>query len=224
MAPDTISPKRRRANPSGQLQLSGRTFGRLTAISKTDKRVNKNVMWLCQCMCGRQAIVASSKLVNGHTKSCGCLRAETLRTHGMSRQKEFRVWLAMLDRCMNPDNRGYFRYGGRGIAVCERWKTYEHFLADMGPLPTGYEIDRIDNDGNYEPDNCQWSTDKQQSRNRSNNRMLTFGGETMCVASWAERIGIRPSHLHSRLTLGWSIEKTLTQPVRQRRWGRKPNA
>jgi len=120
----------------------------------------------------------------------------------------------MLRRCHNPHCDNYANYGGRGITVCERWLTLEQFLEDMGTRPSSeHSIERRDNDGNYEPSNCYWATPKEQARNRRNNRMLTYNGRTLCVAEWAEELGIVPNRIHNRLQLGWSDEKIITVAI-----------
>jgi hypothetical protein len=107
----------------------------------------------------------------------------------------------------------YDLYGGRGIKVCEQWRDFENFLADMGEQPSGKSLDRIDNDGDYEPGNCRWATAKQQSRNRGNNRLLAYGGKTRCVTEWAEMTGMGSSVIYGRLSRGWTVKATLTTPV-----------
>ena len=118
----------------------------------------------------------------------------------------------MKDRCYNQSNTGYTNYGARGIQMCARWyESFEAFLADMGPHPgPGYSLDRIDNNGNYEPGNCRWATKKEQARNKANNRVISFGGETKTVSEWAEERKILPSTLIHRINNGWPAEVALT--------------
>jgi hypothetical protein len=123
----------------------------------------------------------------------------------------------MKDRCLNPKSANFARYGGRGIKVCERWMTFTNFLADMGEQPTGKTLDRYpDNDGHYEPGNCRWTTRKQNSRNRSDNRMLTFNGQTKTLAEWVESTGHSLATLQGRVRMGWSDEQIITAPSRTR--------
>jgi hypothetical protein len=124
------------------------------------------------------------------------------------------TWASMIRRCTMPSQDSYPLYGGRGIVVCERWQTFENFLADMGEKPAGTSIERIDSDGNYEPSNCRWATMKEQQRNRRGNRHITNAGLTMTAAEWAERTGLPSSAIRSRLDkLGWPVERALTEPL-----------
>lgn len=136
--------------------------------------------------------------------------------HGYSYTPEYRAWQTMRLRCQNPANQAYANYGGRGIIVCERWReSVSNFIADMGPKPTPkHEIDRINNDGNYEPGNCRWVTRTENDRNRRSNRWLTFRGETLTLTEWAQRFGIRNDTLTHRIEIGWDVERALTTPVR----------
>ena len=144
-----------------------------------------------------------------------------LRSHGMTRlpngrrNPTYMVWRTMKDRCLSPTARNFHRYGGRGIKVCDRWLTsFENFYADMGEQPQGLVLDRKDNDGNYEPANCHWTTRSANSRNRADNRLLTFKGRTMTVADWADATKLPHATIRGRLNMGWPIERALTQPKR----------
>lgn len=124
--------------------------------------------------------------------------------------REYRSWATMIQRCCNCNSSAYKHYGGRGIKVCERWRMFENFLADMGPRPEGTTLDRSDNDGDYEPGNCVWATRTAQSRNRRSNKMITYQGVTLCVTDWAKRQGIPKQCLQDRLWRGWPVEHALT--------------
>lgn len=199
--------------------LTGRRFFRLVVARYVGRNASKRSMWLCQCDCGNQTISAAGSLLRGDSKSCGCYAAErttqTHVTHGMSKTPEFRVWTNMRSRCFCKSTPNYRYYGGRGISVCERWaQSFEAFIEDMGLRPgNDYELDRIDNDGNYCPENCRWATRTVQQRNRRQNRVLEFRGERLCVTEWAEKVGLSVSGLRFRLKMGWSIEDALTQPA-----------
>jgi len=129
---------------------------------------------------------------------------------------EYRAWVQMKGRCLNPSQPNYKYYGARGIRVCDRWlHSFEKFFEDMGPRPApGYTLERRDNDGDYTPENCYWATWLQQARNRRRNRAITFNGETKILSEWAEAIGISVGTLYARISRGWSVERALTIPVR----------
>ena len=133
-------------------------------------------------------------------------------------------WRNMIARCENPKNPSFPQYGGRGVKVCERWRaSFDAFRKDMGAPPSPeHSLDRVDADGDYEPENCRWATAKDQARNQRRNRLLTFCGDTMCVTEWAERTGIKASVINQRLALGWTAERALSEPTHERRWGRRP--
>lgn len=177
--------------------------------------------WLCRCDCRKETIVLSYNLKSGHTQSCGCLQKELSAfrstVHGHNRvgkeSAEHRTWRSMIQRCINPKNKNYHNYGGRKITVCERWVKFENFLADMGKVPIGLQLDRSNNDKGYFKENCCWSTPKEQQRNKRNNHLETYGEKTQCVAVWAEEYNISYDTLLHRLRRGWSIEKALMTPI-----------
>ena len=194
-------------------------YGRLWIVKYIGARGNHRSFFLCVCDCGNLFEVAWSAIQSGGTQSCGCLNMEMCaqrpRTHGLRKSSEYAIWQQILNRCRNSNLRNFSSYGGRGIRVCERWLKFENFYADMGPRPTPqHSIDRIDNDGNYEPDNCRWSTRKEQCRNTRRNRLVTFRGETMCIAELCERLSLENDKVRQRLNRGWSIERIVATPWR----------
>ncbi len=181
--------------------------------------------WLCACECGTQKVARKYDLLNGDVKSCGCFRREFAaqqftrhgHTKGLKRSPEHTSWSKLIERCENPKCELYAAYGAKGIAVCDRWKTFENFFADMGARPFGTSIDRIDNSKGYEPGNCRWATRRVQAQNRSVARMITYDGECMNMVEWARRLGMKPSTLSQRINgYGWSVERAFTQGVKAR--------
>jgi hypothetical protein len=205
---------------SKSIDITGQLFGRLTAIRMTVEGTSKpprqKEKWLCSCECGNETEVAKRHLVNGNTRSCGCLVAETTRQQktihghraGGKSSSEYASWASMLQRCSNPKATGYENWGGRGIIVCPRWaESFETFLADMGPKPSPeHEIDRFDNDKGYSLENCRWATRIEQANNKRNNRLFTINGRRQTIAEWAREGSIAPEKLRNRIDAGWSPE------------------
>lgn len=202
--------------------LTGQRFGRLTVIERGKTGKPGIVNWLCKCDCGNYKEINAYSLHAGLTQSCGCYRDEQISsavsTHGMSKTRIYSIWAGMKARCYKPYAEEYKNYGGRGIRVCDEWlNNPEAFI--QWSLSHGYRddlsIDRIDSDGNYEPDNCRWADWYEQGANKRNNRHITYNGETHIIAEWARKTGIKASTINGRITvLGWSVEDALTKPVK----------
>lgn len=197
------------------IDLKGRKYGRLTVIKKAEKR-GREQTWLCECDCGNSCVVRGANLRNGHTKSCGCYNKEriieTQTIHGMRNTRLYNIWNHMRQRCLNPNHKRYADYGGRGITICEEWRNDFQAFYDWA-MKNGYQdnltIDREDNDGNYEPSNCRWSNDKEQSNNRRNNHYVSCKGMELTIAQWSEKTGINQTTIQARLDKGWTPERAL---------------
>lgn len=204
--------------------LIGERFGRLL-VEREDRVEASQVFWVCQCDCGGRISVATHALKRGNTRSCGCLRSETLRTrkgnptHGLSRDgngkksRLYNIWTGMKTRCFNQSAREYPGYGGRGISLCSEWMDFGNFSswAKSNGYDESLTIERIDNDGNYEASNCTWIPRTSQSRNRRDTVLISFRGITMTLAEWSRKTGINNGTLHRRIRKqGWSIERALT--------------
>jgi len=207
--------------PTNRLNIPpGTQFNRLTVISETTPtKVHRR--FVCLCVCGTQTVAQLGSLRSRSVQSCGCLHREVLLAvntkHGMAGTSIYTSWSMIVQRCTNPKNKAFDRYGGRGIKACDRWLKFENFLADMGERPTPqHSIDRIDNDLGYSPENCKWSTRKEQANNKRNNRPITFDGETLNLNQWMAKLGMKTSTFFSRLNNGWTLEKTLSTPVKPR--------
>lgn len=198
-------------------EIRNHIFGRLTAIAPL--RTGGRWCWECKCVCGATTTVMEKYLLSANTTSCGCLHREQLAArntkHGNAIRgrvsREHKIWSHMKDRCHNANAKDYRHYGGRGIKVCERWlESFENFLADMGVCPPKHQLERINNNGNYEPGNCRWATRTEQMRNTRKNVMLTFQGKTMPISQWAEQLKAQPQTLYSRAKAGWGVERILS--------------
>ena len=198
-------------------------FGRLLTVKKLYP-IGKYSRWVCNCSCGSTKIVAQSSLLSGRTISCGCYKKEAMRTNSLMLQQShghstgrvtsttYNCWAAMIQRCVNPKHKAFKDYGGRGITFDPQWHQFETFLIDMGEQPRGLQLDRIDNNKGYIKSNCQWTTPKNNSRNRRNNRYVTINGETKLLLDWAIESGINLGTLRNRLKRGWHESALLLPP------------
>ena len=210
--------KRNRMKP-----VLGERFGRLVVVAEAgfrDLPSGRRRCVQCLCDCGGTATVYLTSIRSGRTSSCGCLWLEKgkldTRRHGRSRSAAYFVWQGMKARCLRAP-----RYKGRGIKVCERWADahgFESFLADMGERPSPkHSIERIDNDGNYEPANCRWATKVEQGRNTRRNHFITINGEKKCVSEWSAKFGIPVQTLLRRVKLGWPVAALSKPPKPMKR-------
>ena len=209
---------------SKPIDLSGNRYGRLVVICRTDKKDTNNSRsyWECVCDCGNKTIVHRTNLVSGRTTSCGCLHREIAKDqatkHNCTGTRLYRIWDGLRNRCNNPKHPNYNNYGGRGISVCSEWDDFENF--SKWSMANGYRddltIDRVDNDGNYEPSNCRWATKKVQANNTRKTIKITYNGDTKTLSEWAEIVGIRREYLWRRIyKRNWPIAKALTTPLKK---------
>lgn len=194
-----------------KIDISGNRYGRWVVIDRV-----KGSTWLCRCDCGTVKRVQGSSLKLGKTVSCGCYSIERTKTHGKEGTPTYNTWAHMLTRCRNQRHKQYAEYGGRGISVCEAWHSFENFYNDMGEKPKGMSLDRIDNDGNYEPLNCRWATVKQQIRNRRISPKYEIDGMMRSLGDLAEKYRIPVRRLYERMRSGWSLEDALSKPIRKK--------
>ena len=215
-------------NNSRFKDLTGKVFTKLTVIGYVGRQPGSS-RWSCRCECGNDVEVSASHLQSGDCKSCGCLKSERLSSfnlkHGESRQgkrtKEYRAWCKMIDRCEKPSNIRWAEYGGRGITICGQWReSFEAFLLDVGRAPTDkHSINRINNDGNYEPGNVEWAAPTDQVRNRSNTVLVEYEGQSVPLAEVCERHGLRLALVRQRIFRdGYTLEKALTEKVQNGGW------
>lgn len=198
---------------------------RWTVLEKVASLDGKNSFYLCECSCERHTkkVIARHSLVSGNSKSCGCLSSEKSSeragTHRMSGTRIHNIWKSMKERCYNPNHDQYKDYGGRGIIICDEWKNNFLNFYNWG-VNNGYQddltIDRINNDGIYEPNNCRWSTRKEQGNNQRTNHLLTYNNKTQTMSQWADEVRLNPSTLQTRISRGWSVPDALFRPVKNK--------
>lgn len=197
--------------------FSGMKIGKLSVVGFSH-RVGVKRYFRCICECGREVIAHTARFRRTAMPSCRhCVSKGTKRhlTHGLSHTPEWKHWCNMRKRCENPNDQAYNRYGGRGIRVCDRWSDFGNFYADMGPRPSAkHSIDRVDNDGHYEPGNCRWATPKDQANNRRSSRILSIGGEQLTLSQVADKHGLTIKQLWARLNQGWTIERAISEPIK----------
>ena len=221
--------------------ITRQKFGKLRALRPLGCGKDRKQRWQCRCSCGTVVIVRLDHLTQGRVKSCGCLRRKVAaqtqkRRHRLARMgvvyapapprviksspyaRGYYAWRDAIRRCTDPNDPGYGNYGGRGIKMCSRWlESFKNFLEDMGAAPPGLTIDRIDNDGDYEPGNCRWTTWEVQQNNKRTNCYVWLDGERMTLTQAARRYEMKPTIVHGRVRDGWELMRALTTPLRRTR-------
>lgn len=196
--------------------LTGKKFGRLTVIERAGSNKDGRATWLCQCVCGNTSVKIGKLLLNGHCQSCGCgeyeNRVNNCTSHKMSNTRLYNIWQGAKQRCYYHKHKSYNEYGGRGIKICDEWLTDFTVFYDWA-ITNGYSdnltLDRIDVNGNYEPNNCRWVTISDQSRNKRDNVLITLNGETRILKDWCEFLNIPISSYYYRIHKGMSCEEAL---------------
>lgn len=204
--------------------ITGQKFEKLTVINRIGSNKIRQATWLCQCECGNKIIVTGIDLRRGKVKSCGCIRRENLlkkiTKHNKSKSKLYKVFIGIKGRCYNKNNYQYKNYGGRGIEVCREW--LEDFINfDNWAMANGYReglsIDRIDNNGNYCPENCRFVDNTIQQRNKRNNKYLAYNGENLCIADWEKKLNFSQGAIKTRIKCGWTVEQIIETPSNKTR-------
>ena len=200
------------------IDLTGQKFGRLLVLERAENR-GKNIYWKCRCDCDKEIVVRGDHLKSGATSSCGCFSNETHTKHGKAGTPLYQIWGGIVQRCTNPQNPYYKNYGGRGVLLFPEWQnSFTAFYDYVSTLPNfgkeGYSLDRIDNNGNYEPNNVRWADRKTQLRNKRTNHIVEYNGVATCLVNAAEKSGINKNTLLKRARKGDTGEE-LFRPVRQ---------
>lgn len=198
--------------------LTGKVFGNWTVIRR-GRNIGKQVAWICKCSCGITRLVQGTSLKTGKSTSCGCKSIGlNHKTHGESKTRLFNIWVLMRQRCNNPHNRAYKFYGEKGVLVCREWNKFEPFRdwALSHGYKEGLSIDRIDVNGNYEPSNCRWIPQKEQTKNMTRNINVTINGKTQCLSEWVKHFDLPYNTVYNRIKhYGWTPEKALSTPIRK---------
>lgn len=195
--------------------LSGKEYWNMKVLEYAGINKNGRSLWLCQCKCGNQKIIIGSELKRGKTKSCGCMN-KTI--NGLYKSRIYRIHHLMLCRCYTKSTTNYLDYGGRGIAVCDEWRGKNGFLNFYEwSIKNGYNdnltLDRINNNGDYEPSNCRWATRKTQSNNTRRNHIIEFNGKSLTISQWSKITGINQNTLYKRVSSGWDTKDILNKEV-----------
>lgn len=190
----------------------GTRIGHIVVVDILEKDKNYKQIYLCQCDCGTTKKMKRGTLLRklDRVLSCGCQRAISRKRHGHKvggkPSATYSTWESLKKRCKDKDDKNY---GGRGIKYCEEWEQFENFLKDVGEKPQGFELDRIDNDGDYEPNNVRWISHKENCSNRSDSIIVTIDDKSMCVASWCKKLGVNKDMVYQRIRRGWDAKKAI---------------
>lgn len=203
--------------------LTGKKFGKLIAVSRSENTNQNRAQWLCRCECGGEKIAQAAYLNKGTTRSCGCLADEQRKTAAQSQctpysrtnmYRERKTWENMIARCYDKTRHDFKWYGGRGISVCEKWRnSFEAFVVDMGMRPASMTLDRRESSTDYSPGNCRWATATEQANNRRSNHCITIDGRTLTIAEWARHSGIGERVIATRIARGWDERRAVEKPV-----------
>jgi len=193
--------------------LIDKKFNKLTVIKLIGTNKYGCTEWLCLCECGNSCVANTSHLRGGNKKSCGCLN------HGWSNSSTYGVWEAMKERCNNPKNKAYSNYGGRGIKYDPKWEVFVNFLRDIGEIPKGLTLDRINNNGNYCKNNCKLSTRKEQNRNHRRNINISYNNKKgfLCLLDYCKVKNLPYETIKNRIWRGWTIEDAISVTIRKRK-------
>lgn len=211
--------KRRNRKPTAD--FTGQRFGKLVIIERLEKNGKRNSYYFkCKCDCGNECKVLRVDMVNGNTKSCGCMSSRNIagdrtRTHGMRMTRQYNIWSKLKARCDNPNTKSYKDYGAKGITYCEKWKSFEGFWEDM---QEGYEddltIDRIDYTKNYCNENCRWITKAMQAQNKSDNVIVEYNGEKLPLKTMCNKLNLPYRTIRYRIKSGWSVNDAFEKPIK----------
>jgi len=201
--------------------VSGQRFNRLIALYPVENPQHRGIKWKFKCDCGNYTYNLIGNVKRGRVQSCGCLHMEKIsqtnyKKHGMYKTSVYSSWSSMKSRCYDKNNSSYKNYGGRGIKVLDRWRKFENFYKDMGDKPKGKTLDRIDNDGDYKPENCRWATWKQQANNRRSCHFITINGIKKTIKDWSKYLNVNRRNIYRKFGEGWSDQKTIKHFIRLR--------
>lgn len=207
------------------IDITGKRFGRLLAVEQTYTKKGQQY-WMCICDCGTEKIIRKSHLISGRIKSCGCLLKDNMSgyKHGLCNTRIMRIFQGIKNRCYNKNEKAYKNYGGRNITICKEWLENSLLFyewAKNNGYKKGLTIDRIDNNKGYSPDNCRWTTYKQQARNTRRNLILEYRGKKKCLAEWCDFLGLDSRRTQERLKRGWSVERAFSNKEALVYWSRR---